>query len=72
MQEAAAFGDDAGDVVAQRRLHHGRADLGVDRVCAVVLDEGDLGIELPAHATPSMFCRLVDEVVYWNTSFFSG
>ena len=24
------------------------------------------------HATPSFFCRLVDEVVYWNTSFFSG
>jgi hypothetical protein len=22
--------------------------------------------------TPSFFCRLVDEVVYWNTSFFSG
>jgi hypothetical protein len=23
-------------------------------------------------ATPSFFCRLVDEVVYWNRSFFSG
>ena len=22
--------------------------------------------------TPSFFCRLVDEVVYWNSSFFSG
>jgi hypothetical protein len=24
------------------------------------------------HATPSFFCRLVDEVVYWNVSFLSG
>jgi hypothetical protein len=24
------------------------------------------------HPTPSFRCRLVDEVVYWNTSFFSG
>ena len=24
------------------------------------------------HATPSFFCRLVDEVVYWNSSFLSG
>jgi hypothetical protein len=24
------------------------------------------------HATPSFFCRLVDDVVYWNTSLFSG
>ena len=23
-------------------------------------------------ATPSFFCRLVDDVVYWNTSRFSG
>ncbi len=23
-------------------------------------------------ATPSFFCRLVDEVVYWNSSFLSG
>jgi hypothetical protein len=22
--------------------------------------------------TPSFFCRLVEEVVYWNTSFLSG
>lgn len=22
--------------------------------------------------TPSFFCRLVDEVVYWNTTFWSG
>jgi hypothetical protein len=22
--------------------------------------------------TPSFFCRLVDDVVYWNSSFFSG
>ena len=28
---AAALGFDAGDAVAQRRLHHRRADLGVDR-----------------------------------------
>ena len=25
-----------------------------------------------AHDTPSFFCRLVDEVVYWNTSRLSG
>ncbi len=25
-----------------------------------------------AHATPSFFCRLVDEVVYWKVSFLSG
>ena len=25
-----------------------------------------------AQATPSFFCRLVDEVVYWNTSRLSG
>jgi hypothetical protein len=24
------------------------------------------------HATPSFFCRLVDEVVYWNTMRLSG
>src|SRR5512143_1073933 len=111
---APAFGDDAGNVVAQRGLHHGRADLGLDRVLrAVVFDVGDLGhwartklrsfprkwesraawkwrrvalgprlrgderqkaLERRSkhHATPSFFCRLVDEVVYWNTSFFSG
>jgi hypothetical protein len=22
--------------------------------------------------TPSFFCRLVEDVVYWNSSFFSG
>ena len=26
----------------------------------------------PQAATPSFFCRLVEEVVYWNRSFFSG
>ena len=25
-----------------------------------------------AYATPSFFCRLVDEVVYWKVSFLSG
>ena len=25
-----------------------------------------------AHATPSFFCRLDDDVVYWNVSFLSG
>jgi hypothetical protein len=25
-----------------------------------------------AGATPSFLCRLVDDVVYWNTSRFSG
>ena len=24
------------------------------------------------YATPSFFCRLVEEVVYWNTSRLSG
>ena len=27
---------------------------------------------LPAHATPSFFCRLVDEVVYWKTNRLPG
>jgi hypothetical protein len=26
----------------------------------------------PAHTTPSFFCRLVDDVVYWNTRRLSG
>ena len=26
----------------------------------------------PTYFTPSFFCRLVDDVVYWNTSFLSG
>ena len=26
----------------------------------------------PRQLTPSFFCRLEDEVVYWNTSRFSG
>ena len=28
--------------------------------------------EFDQAATPSFFCRLVDEVVYWKVSFFSG
>jgi hypothetical protein len=24
------------------------------------------------HPTPSFLCKLVDDVVYWNTSFLSG
>src|ERR1051326_4484614 len=40
---AAAFGDDPGDPVADRGLHHGRADLGLDPMGgAVVLDVRDL------------------------------
>jgi hypothetical protein len=31
---------------------------------------GDAGRAI--HATPSFFCRLVDEVVYWNTRRLSG
>ncbi len=27
---------------------------------------------LRRYETPSFFCKLVDEVVYWNSSFFSG
>jgi hypothetical protein len=32
------------------------------------------GARFPAtiQLTPSFFCRLEDEVVYWNTSRFSG
>ena len=26
----------------------------------------------PVHATPSFFCRLVEDVVYWKMSFLSG
>src|SRR5205807_916398 len=41
---AAALGDDAGHAALERRLHHGGADLRLDRVHgAVVLDIGDLG-----------------------------
>ena len=25
-----------------------------------------------SYFTPSFFCRLVEDVVYWNTSFLSG
>lgn len=35
----------------------------------------NMGHGLPAptaQLTPSFFCRLEDEVVYWNTSRFSG
>jgi hypothetical protein len=30
------------------------------------------GRDEESHATPNFFCRLVDEVVYWNTSRLSG
>jgi hypothetical protein len=30
------------------------------------------GIRSPPQLTPSLRCKLVDEVVYWNTSFLSG
>jgi hypothetical protein len=30
------------------------------------------GRDKEVYATPSFFCRLVDEVVYWNTSRLSG
>ena len=41
---AAALGLDAGHVVLDRRFHHGRADLGIDRAGgAGGIDEGDLG-----------------------------
>lgn len=29
-------------------------------------------IEAPPYTTPSFFCRLVDDVVYWNTRRLSG
>jgi hypothetical protein len=29
-------------------------------------------VRAAAGATPSFLCRLVDDVVYWNTSRFSG
>jgi hypothetical protein len=31
-----------------------------------------VGAAAGAGATPSFFCRLVEEVVYWNTRRFSG
>jgi hypothetical protein len=31
-----------------------------------------LRVTVRGYATPSFFCRLVDEVVYWNTSRLSG
>src|SRR5665647_3773116 len=67
---AAALRHDAGHTVAQRGLHHGRADLGLDLMHgAVMLDIGDGRHD---QETPSFFCRLVDEVVYWNTRRLSG
>src|SRR5690242_848865 len=37
-----------------------------------LLDPRLRGDDSRAHATPSFFCRLVDDVVYWNTNFLSG
>lgn len=42
---------------------------------ANVASTGNMGHRLPGAScqlTPSFFCRLEDEVVYWNTSRFSG
>ena len=33
---------------------------------------GDARFAATFQLTPSFFCRLDDEVVYWNTSRFSG
>jgi hypothetical protein len=32
----------------------------------------NLSIAETNYVTPSFFCRLVDDVVYWKTSFLSG
>lgn len=42
---------------------------GPDRVVDI---DGQWQVPAAQPATPSFFCRLVDEVVYWNTSRFSG
>src|SRR5262249_13361941 len=56
---AAAFGDDPGDAVADRGLHHGRADLGLDLMGgAVVLDVGDL-LHGTCHALGFAACNIV-------------
>jgi hypothetical protein len=31
-----------------------------------------LTVRVGGQATPSFFCRLVEDVVYWNVSRFSG
>jgi hypothetical protein len=35
-------------------------------------DEASTHRDDQRYLTPSFFCRLVDDVVYWNTSFLSG
>src|SRR5580700_4634814 len=63
---AAAFGGDVEAAVAQD-FHHGPAVAAFQLVAfAVAVGCADL------HATPSFFCRLDDEVVYWKRSFSFG
>src|SRR6185312_2355018 len=62
----AAFGSDRQACVAQH-LHHAPAVAAFDLVhLAFAVGSDDL------HATPSFFCRLDDEVVYWKRSFSFG
>ena len=52
---------------AAHRSHRARA------AAQLMLDAGVRSSgSASAHATPSFFCRLVDDVVYWNVSFLSG
>src|SRR5215203_1731862 len=60
---------DNGDVSIEINLVHG----SLQRVPSETLDHcARRGRGRVQAATPSFFCRLVEDVVYWNSSFFSG
>ena len=40
--------------------------------CSVAITPGQAAGCGACGATPSFFCKLVDDVVYWNTKRFSG
>ena len=63
---AAAFRRDVQPAIAQN-LHHAPAVAAFQRVFFALAVNGD-----DLHATPSFFCRLDEEVVYWKRSFSFG
>lgn len=70
----AAFGDDRKAVVADD-LHHPPAFDGFKPMLEPILIHKNNTHSLapdPVQATPSFFCRLVDEVVYWKVTLASG
>ena len=73
---AAAFGGD-GEAVIADDLHHPPAFHGLELMLApLAVHKDDTHDQLrecrKRQATPSFFCRLVDDVVYWNVTFASG